>query len=63
MGAQLKVLPKVARAGWAKSWAAFSGNEAKEADGRGLPGTQVMTDYLEGVDATGYEWPHSYELN
>lgn len=61
-GAKLKVLPEEARAGWAKSLAAFPGNQAKEADGRGLPGTEVMNNYLDAVAETGYEWPHSYVL-
>jgi len=63
VGAKMKVLPEQARADWAKSLAEFPGKQAKEADGRGLPGTEVLTNYLEAVGATGYEWPHSYELN
>ena len=63
VGAKLKVLPEEARAGWANSLAAFPGNQAKEADGRGMPGTEVMSNYLEAVGNTGYEWPHQYELN
>lgn len=62
-GAILRVLPEEARAGWAKSLAEFPANQAKEADGRGLPGKEVMSNYLEAVGATGYEWPHSYEIN
>lgn len=62
VGAKMKVLPEEARAGWAVSLAEFPGKQAKEADGRGLPGTEVMTNYLDAVAATGYEWPHTYEL-
>ena len=62
VGAQLKELPEDARAGWAASLAEFPGKQAKEADGRGLPGSEVMSQYLDAVAATGYTWPHSYEL-
>ena len=62
-GAKLKTLPAEARAGWAASLAAFPGEQAKEADGRGMPGTEVMENYLETVGDTGYLWPHDYELN
>jgi len=63
VGAKLKVLPEEARAGWATSLAEFPGKQAKDADGRGMPGTEVMTNYLEAVDATGYTWPHAYSLD
>jgi C4-dicarboxylate-binding protein DctP len=63
VGAKIKELPEQARAGWAKSLASFPGQQAKEADGRGMPGTEVMNAYLKAVDATGYEWPHTYSLN
>ena len=62
-GAELKVLPDAARVGWAESLAAFPGEQAKDADGRGMPGTEVMTNYLEAVGDTGYKWPYNYELN
>lgn len=62
-GAILKELPAEARAGWAESLAAFPANQAKEADGRGLPGTEVLSNYLEAVAKTGYEWPHEYALD
>ncbi|NKB52852.1 MAG: hypothetical protein GKR97_11605 [Rhizobiaceae bacterium] len=63
VGAKMKVLPEEARAGWAKSLAGFPSRQAKDADGRGMPGTEVMKNYLEAVNATGYKWPHPYSLN
>lgn len=63
VGAKMKVLPEEARAGWAKSLADFPAKQAKEADGRDMPGTEVMKNYLEAVNATGYKWPHAYEIN
>lgn len=63
VGAKLKDLPDEARAGWAKSLASFPSRQAKDADGRGMPGTEVMTNYLAAVDATGYQWPTAYTLD
>lgn len=62
VGAKMKVLPEEARAGWAKSLAGFPSRQAKDADGRGMPGTEVMKNYIEAVDATGYKWPHTYTV-
>jgi len=62
-GAKMKVLPEEARAGWAASLAEFPAKQAKEADGRGMPGTEVLNAYLEAVNATGYQWPHTYSLD
>ncbi len=49
-------------AGWAKSLADFPSAQAKDADGRGMPGTEVMKTYLEAVSGMGYTWPHPYEI-
>ena len=63
VGAEIKELGEDARAGWAESLAAFPGLQAKEADGRGMPGSEVMAAYLAAVDATGYSWPYTYSLD
>lgn len=62
VGAKMKVLPEEARAGWAASLAEFPAKQAKEADGRGLPGTEVMKAYLSAVAKSGYSWPHEYKV-
>ena len=63
VGAKLKVLPEEARAGWAASLAEFPAKQAAEADGRGMPGTEVMKAYLSAVDDSGYAWPHTYVID
>ena len=63
VGAKMKVLPEEARAGWAKSLASFPNKQAKDADGRGMPGTEVMKNYLAAVDASGYKWPTAYTID
>ncbi len=62
VGAKLKTLPEAARAGWAKSLASFPSRQAKDADGRGMPGTEVMKSYIDAVNASGYKWPHAYTV-
>jgi TRAP-type C4-dicarboxylate transport system substrate-binding protein len=62
VGAQIKTLSEDVRTEWAVSLAAFPNQQAKEADGRGMPGSEVMKAYLKAVDALGYQWPHKYSI-
>ena len=62
-GAQVRELPAEARAGWAESLSGFPNRQAKDADGRGMPGTQIMQAYLDAVAADGYNWPVAYKLD
>ena len=62
VGANIKELGEDARAGWAASLAEFPNRQAKDADGRGMPGTEVMNAYLKAVADTGYVWPHEYAI-
>ena len=62
VGAKIKQLPEEARAGWAKSLTGFPLKQAKEADGRNMPGSAVMQSYLDAVAKSGYEWPVQYQL-
>ncbi len=63
VGAKMKVLPEEARAGWAKSLASFPNKQAKDADGRGMPGSEVMKNYLAAVSEAGYKWPVEYKID
>lgn len=62
VGAQIKELPEEARAGWAQSLTSFPNQQAKEADGRGMPGSAVLKTYLKAVADTGYEMPVDYVI-
>ena len=62
VGAQIKVLSEEARAGWAQSLASFSDQQAKDADGRGMPGSEVMKTYIAKVSELGYDWPVDYVI-
>jgi len=63
VGANIKELGEDVRTDWAKSLAEFPNRQAKEADGRGMPGTEVMKAYLAAVDASGYQWPFAYSID
>ena len=55
-------LDPAVRAEWAESLAGFPAQQAKDADGRGMPGSEVMNAYLTAVTDTGYTWPVSYTV-
>ena len=62
VGAQIKELPLEARAGWAESLSSFPNQQAKDADGRGMPGTEVLNTYLKAVADVGYDMPVDYVI-
>jgi C4-dicarboxylate-binding protein DctP len=61
-GANVQTLAAEVRAEWAESLTGFPQLQATEADGRGMPGSEVMKAYLAAVVAAGYEWPVSYSV-
>lgn len=62
-GAIISELPAETRIEWANSLAGFPARQAKDADGRGMPGTEVMKAYLQAAVDSGYEWPIAYSLD
>ena len=62
VGAKIKTLGEEARAGWAESLAGFPAQQAADADGRNMPGTEVMNAYLKAVETVGYSWPIQYDI-
>lgn len=61
-GASVRELPAEARAEWAQSLTGFPQQQAADADGRGMPGSEVMNAYLAAVTAAGYSWPIEYSV-
>lgn len=61
-GANVRELPAEVRAEWAESLTGFPQQQATDADGRGMPGSDVMKAYLAAVTAAGYDWPVSYTV-
>ena len=62
VGAQIKELPEEARAGWAESLTSFPNQQAQDANGRGMPGSEVLQTYLKAVADTGYAMPVEYTV-
>ena len=62
VGTNVRELPAEARAGWAAAMVDFPNRQAKDADGRGMPGSEVLTTYIQIVSDMGYEWPVEYVI-
>jgi TRAP-type C4-dicarboxylate transport system substrate-binding protein len=61
-GATITTLAPEARAEWANSLTGFAQQQATDANGRGMPGTEVMNAFIAAVTATGYSWPVTYDV-
>ena len=59
-GANVVELAPEVRAQWAESLTGFAQQQASDADGRGMPGSEVMKAYVAAVTEGGYEWPIEY---
>lgn len=62
-GATLQSISEETRTSWAESLAGFPKEQALDAEGRGLPGIEVMQAYLEEVEKAGVTWSHAYTLD
>ena len=61
-GAEIRELPTQVRAEWAQSLLDFPDRMAKDADSRGMPGSEVIAAYIEAVAQSGYDWPVRYVI-
>lgn len=62
-GANIRELQAEAQAQWAASLANFPNEMAQDANSRGLPGSEIMTAYIEEVSLSGHEWPVRYVID
>lgn len=62
-GTIIRELPDDVRANWAEQLVPFAQAQAKEADDRGLPGTEVIKTYVQKVSESGYQWLVPYEID
>jgi C4-dicarboxylate-binding protein DctP len=62
-GATVRTLPAEARRQWALSLKDFPNTMAKEADSRGMPGSEILKTYIELITESGYEWPVKYTID
>jgi hypothetical protein len=56
-----KVSPET-RLAWAKTLADFPNERAKEADSKGLPGSEVLRMAVDIHEEMGHKWPVRYEI-
>lgn len=61
-GAIITEISEEMRTEWASSMADFPRQQVAEANGRGMPATEVMSLYLKAVADQGYDWPFEYTL-
>jgi hypothetical protein len=58
----VRSLPDKVRQDWAKSLADWPAQKAKELDGQGLPGTEVLETALKAAEDNGHKWPVRYKI-
>lgn len=61
-GATITAISPEVRDEWAASLASFPSEMAADADGRGMPGTEVMKVYLQAATDAGFDWPLDYVI-
>jgi hypothetical protein len=61
-GAVVRTLPDKVRQDWANSLAAWPAQMAKDLDGKGLPGSQVLEIALSAAEQNGHKWPVRYKV-
>jgi C4-dicarboxylate-binding protein DctP len=61
-GAVVRKLPDKVAQDWAQSLDKWPAQMAKELDGKGLPGTQVLEIALKAAEDNGHKWPVRYNL-
>jgi hypothetical protein len=61
-GAIVRRVSPEARLAWAKTLTDFPNEKAKEADSRGLPGSEVLRMAVEVHEELGHKWPVRYDI-
>jgi len=62
LGVDVREITEDAKKDWATALKDFPDRMAKEADGRGLPGSPVLKFYMSKVEEMGHVWPYRYEI-
>ena len=62
-GATVQSIDESVRQRWAKSLAKFPNSMAQDANSRGMPGTEILQNYIKEIDKSGYDWPVEYNLS
>lgn len=61
-GATVQEISDTVRQTWAQSLGEFPNSMAQDANGRDMPGTQVLQSYIAEINESGYKWPVNYEI-
>ena len=61
-GATVQEISENVRQTWAQSLGGFPNSMAQDANGRNMPGTQVLKSYIAEINESGYKWPVNYEV-
>ncbi len=62
-GASIRELPEAMQKEWAVSLASFPAQMARDANARNMPGTKVITSYINEVTKSGHKWPVNYTVD
>lgn len=62
LGVDVREISEQAKADWAEALKDFPNKMAKDADGRGLPGSDVLKFYMSKIEELGHTWPYRYEI-
>ena len=62
-GAIVRQVSPETRLAWAKTLADFPNKKAKEADSKGLPGSEVLRLAVDLHEQMGHKWPVRYEID
>jgi TRAP-type C4-dicarboxylate transport system substrate-binding protein len=63
LGVNVSEISTEAKKDWSTALQQFPNKMAKEADSRGLPGSDVLKFYMSKVEELGHVWPHRYEID
>jgi len=61
-GAQFYQVPVEEKIKWANALPNIADEKAKDADKKGMPGSQVIKAYMEELEREGFKWPRRWEI-
>lgn len=62
LGVDVKSISEEAKVEWATALKDFPNKMAQDANGRDLPGSEVLNFYMSKIEELGHEWPYRYEI-
>ena len=62
LGVDVREISEQAKKDWATALTDFPNRMAQEANGRNLPGSEVLNFYISKVEELGHVWPYRYDI-